>query len=113
MRARQRLPSVPMIQIVASPNYQHPSGAGLLDGAANRRLERRGPPNGRPVATLGLDPPDNLVEIEQRRGHYETSRLRRASATGLARRPTSFTGPTQEGHPLRQPQLRIVSRPRA
>ena len=28
-----------------------------------------------------------------------TSRLSRASATGLARRPTSFTGPTQEGQP--------------
>ena len=34
-------------------------------------------------------------------------------AIGFARRPTSFTGPTHDGHPDRQEQARIVSRARA
>ena len=50
---------------------------------------------------------DPAAAEEQRLGAI---RRRIASAMGLARRPTSFTGPTQEGHPERHAQASRVAR---
>ena len=73
-----------------------------IELAIGDRARRRGPPRSRGEC--------------HRRGGARPQPIRRSRsvpAIGFARRPTSFTGPTHDGHPARQAQARIVSRARA
>ena len=73
-----------------------------IELAIGDRARRRGPPRSRGEC--------------HRRGGARPQPIRRSRsvpAIGLARRPTSFTGPTHDGQPDRQEQVRIVSRARA
>ena len=68
---------------------------------------------GRPWRAGALDAADHPAEVvEARHPPQAVSAVRRRAAVVLARRPTSFTGPTQDGQPNAHAQAASVSRPR-
>ena len=108
--AVERHAAVAVGQRVFAAHDEQRSRAGVDDLAAHDTLDGLGGDPGRPAR---LDAPDDPPEIVQARHARQAVSARSSlAAVTLARRPTSFTGPTHEGQPNAQRQAASVSRPR-